>query len=188
MRGRTVAAAGRAAVSCFVVASVLIGCTATLPHNPPPDDLYEQVQVPGLPSVRYWGDVAPDDLDHRIAVRSQRLRERFADNIAAGDPIRFSYLALSGGGANGAFGAGLLNGWGKTGRRPEFEAVTGISTGALIAPYAFLGPDYEEELREVYTTIGTDDILIVRFFQALCGALSVGDSTPLRRTIARYMT
>lgn len=50
------------------------------------------------------------------------------------------YLAISGGGDNGAYGAGLLNGWTATGKRPEFKLVTGVSTGALIAPFAFLGP------------------------------------------------
>ena len=62
------------------------------------------------------------------------------------------YLAVSGGGDNGAFGAGLLNGWSETGTRPEFKMVTGVSTGALIAPFAFLGPSYDAALREVYTT------------------------------------
>ena len=67
-------------------------------------------------------------------------------------------LALSGGGANGAFGAGLLNGWTAAGTRPVFKLVTGISTGALIAPFAFLGPAYDATLREFYTTISTKDI------------------------------
>ena len=62
------------------------------------------------------------------------------------------YLAVSGGGDNGAFGAGLLNGWTETGTRPEFKMVTGVSTGALVAPFAFLGPSYDAALREVYTT------------------------------------
>ena len=60
-----------------------------------------------------------------------------------------NYLAISGGGANGAYGAGLLYGWSETGDRPEFSMVTGISTGALSAPFAFLGSDYDEKLKEV---------------------------------------
>ena len=57
------------------------------------------------------------------------------------------YLAISGGGANGAYGAGVLKGWSDTGTRPEFTIVTGISTGALTAPFAFLGPDYDNQLK-----------------------------------------
>src|SRR5258708_16277296 len=62
-----------------------------------------------------------------------------------------SYLALSGGGADGAYGAGVLNGWTAAGTRPKFSAVSGVSTGALIAPFAFLGPGYDATLREIYT-------------------------------------
>jgi hypothetical protein len=70
-----------------------------------------------------------------------------------------NYLALSGGGANGAFGAGLLTGWTKAGTRPEFTAVTGISTGALSAPFAFLGPAWDHRLKQVYTTYSTKDLV-----------------------------
>ena len=58
---------------------------------------------------------------------------------------------MSGGGANGAFGAGFLCGWSQAGTRPDFKLVTGISTGALIAPFAYLGSDFDEQLEEVFT-------------------------------------
>ena len=64
---------------------------------------------------------------------------------------RFSYLALSGGGGDGAYGAGILNGWSASGQRPSFSVVSGVSTGAIIAPFAFLGPSYDSSLREIYT-------------------------------------
>ncbi len=67
-----------------------------------------------------------------------------------------SFLALSGGGDKGAFGAGLLNGWSATGQRPAFKLVTGISTGALIAPFAFLGPTYDAKLKTFYTNSSRD--------------------------------
>ena len=75
-------------------------------------------------------------------------------------PVR--YLAVSGGGDNGAFGAGLMNGWTKTGTRPEFKMVTGVSTGSLIAPFAFLGPNYDAALREVYTTMTAEKVYRAR--------------------------
>jgi predicted acylesterase/phospholipase RssA len=67
-----------------------------------------------------------------------------------------NYLVISGGGGDGAYGAGLLTGWTEAGTRPEFQIVTGISTGALIAPFAFLGPEYDPVLREVYTQFSTE--------------------------------
>ncbi|KQY35792.1 patatin [Caulobacter sp. Root487D2Y] len=63
----------------------------------------------------------------------------------------FDVLALSGGGSNGAYGAGVLAGWTKRGERPEFDIVTGVSTGALTAPFAFLGPSWDDRLTEAYT-------------------------------------
>ena len=65
--------------------------------------------------------------------------------------VHYAHLALSGGGANDAFGAGFLNGWSGTGTRPVFKVVTGVSTGALMAPFAFIGREYDVALKEFYT-------------------------------------
>jgi predicted acylesterase/phospholipase RssA len=98
-----------------------------------------------------------------------------------------NYLAISGGGANGAFGAGLLVGWTHAGNRPMFQMVTGISTGALIAPFAYLGADYDPVLKEVYTTITTKDIIRERPLLKILGADAVADSTPLLMLIQRHV-
>ena len=98
-----------------------------------------------------------------------------------------NYLAISGGGANRAFGAGLLIGWTATGDRPEFTMVTGVSTGALTAPFAFLGPEYDDEMREVYTTTTTEDIAKKRNLFAAAFGDSVTDTAPLRALIAKYI-
>jgi predicted acylesterase/phospholipase RssA len=97
------------------------------------------------------------------------------------------YLAISGGGDNGAFGAGFLNGWTAAGTRPEFKAVTGVSTGALIAPFAFLGPKYDYVLEKVYTTSSQRDIFKKRGL--LKGVLGDGmaDTRPLANLIASYV-
>ena len=98
-----------------------------------------------------------------------------------------SYLALSGGGADGAYGAGVLNGWTASGTRPEFSTVSGVSTGALIAPFAFLGPAYDATLREIYTSgiagslVDSPNILNAIFGSGLFG------NTRLRDLIARYV-
>jgi hypothetical protein len=96
------------------------------------------------------------------------------------------FLAVSGGGDNGAFSAGLLNGWSETGTRPEFKMVTGVSTGALVAPFAFLGPGYDAALREVYTTMTPESIYRTRGLSAALFDDAMADTTPLANVIARY--
>lgn len=89
------------------------------------------------------------------------------------------------GGTNGAFGAGLLKGWSESGTRPEMTIVTGISTGALIAPFAFLGSDYDDELEQLYTSLSTKDLIKER---TLIGGLlsdAMTDTQPLR-DLLRY--
>jgi Patatin-like phospholipase len=90
----------------------------------------------------------PAMLQEAILARSRESSSQSAAN----------YLALSGGSDNGAFGAGVLGGWTILGTRPTFKLLTGVSTGALIAPFAFLGPAYDPELRAVYTEISPEDV------------------------------
>ena len=107
------------------------------------------------------------------------------------DSNDYSLLALSGGGASGAFGAGVLCGWTKTETRPKFQVVTGISTGALIAPLAFIGPECDEELKQIYTTIKPKDIFNVNGLFGVLGILygeSYADTKPLSLLIAKTMT
>ena len=98
------------------------------------------------------------------------------------------FLAISGGGDNGAYGAGFLNGWTASGKRPEFKVVTGVSTGALIAPFAFLGPKYDYVLEKVYTQTSQKDIFKKRGM--IKGALfgdAMADTRPLANVIASYV-
>src|SRR6202165_4736568 len=98
-----------------------------------------------------------------------------------------SYLALSGGGADGAYVAGVLNGWTAAGTRPEFSVVSGVSTGALIAPFAFLGPAYDATLRDVYTSGVAESLLETpSIVHALFGSGLFGN-THLRELVARYI-
>lgn len=98
------------------------------------------------------------------------------------------FLAISGGGDNGAYGAGFLNGWTAAGTRPQFKAVTGISTGALIAPFAFLGPKYDYVLQRVYTTTAQKDIFKKRGLKSLLFGDAMADTTPLAKVISSYVT
>ena len=93
-------------------------------------------------------------------------------------------LVLSGGGVNGAYTAGVLKGWTASGNRPQFDVVTGISTGALIAPYAFLGPEYDAELEQLYTSMRQENVLCPH----LLLLDSLASSDPLEKQIAAHAT
>jgi predicted acylesterase/phospholipase RssA len=97
-------------------------------------------------------------------------------------------LVLSGGGMNGAYTAGVLKGWTASGSRPRFDVVTGISTGALIAPFALLGPAYDDALERAYTMVRDRDIFRKRWLLTLPWAESLADSVPLRKHIEAEIT
>jgi len=120
-----------------------------------------------------------------------RIAEKLRESRKPADgklPPKRSILAVSGGGSFGAYSAGILCAWSESGTRPEFDVVTGISTGALIAPLAFLGPAYDCQLKTFYTTLTNDDIYKKhRPIKALV-ADSFADNTPLRGQIEKTMT
>lgn len=97
-------------------------------------------------------------------------------------------LALSGGADEGAYGAGLLTGWSQSGKRPDFTIVTGVSTGALIAPFAFLGPSEDATISHLYTSISAKDVYHARFPLAIPGSTSAASTKPLARLIANAVT
>ncbi|NQW53499.1 MAG: patatin-like phospholipase family protein, partial [Rhodospirillales bacterium] len=141
----------------------------------------------GIANVRFYadGDASP------MVQEGQRSfeREQAALKAAGTSTTRLppaSYLAMSGGGDNGAFGAGLMKGWTESGTRPEFKMVTGVSTGALIAPFAFLGPDYDATLHEVYTTMTPEKVYRLRGLMAALYDDAMADTGPLAEVIASY--
>jgi hypothetical protein len=100
----------------------------------------------------------------------------------------YSILVLSGGGSSGAYGAGFLTGWSKAGTRPDFKIVTGVSTGSLQSTFAFLGPEYDDELTEVFTLYSTDEIYTKRSLLGAALGESAWDTAPLKELIDRYIT
>ena len=169
----------------FWVSAVLVACASTPARNPVPAELTSQVGIEGIPDARFWGDEWPKFSMERFETYTDADFRKHFKGIY-GKP--HNYLAISGGGPNGAFGAGLFVGWTESGTRPEFTMVTGISTGALTAPFAFLGSDYDDTLKEVYTTTSTKDILKERnIFSAIFGD-SMTDTTPLKALIAKHVT
>lgn len=138
--------------------------------------------------LRVWGDVfSPQKTDAIVANRVEALRRVHGAQIAQGRSIDSAMLALSGGGSDGAFGAGLLAGWSARGDRPEFQVVTGVSTGAIIGLFAYLGPDYDPILRELYTEHETSDLLTPAIFTGLLRGAALTDTSGFRRLIERYV-
>ncbi len=193
MPGRGKPIVGRVrSVASFAIAGLLsllvAACAAGLPRDILPEKLANGAEVAGFADVRSWGDGQSPALAASLAARLGELKSsgRFAATDGA-KPIDVSYLALSGGGGDGAYGAGLLAGWTAAGTRPEFEMVTGVSTGALIAPFAFLGPAYDHQLKDVYTTIETKDIVSLNVVSGILGGDAIADSSPLAAQIARFV-
>jgi len=171
----------------LVAAAMLLPGCGSLPRNAVPVELSQVATVPYLPDVRASARQANATLARDLAASFGQESE--ADFPPAADgSVRYAHLALSGGGASGAFGAGFLNGWTSTGTRPVFKIVTGVSTGALMAPFAFLGSAYDDALREFYTTTRTRDIFLLG---SLLGRLLTGeaiaDTGPLVSLIERHV-
>jgi predicted acylesterase/phospholipase RssA len=170
--------------ACAVLTAILTACAAVkIDHVSVPADLVEQASVPNFETTRTWADeFSPAFLE----TAKLRLAQAQISGIAR-KPDQ-TVLALSGGGSDGAFGAGILSGWTDRGDRPEFEVVSGVSTGAIIAPFAFLGSDYDDELENFYTTITTKDILRKSFIGGLIGGgASLTNSDPLAGIIANVI-
>ena len=167
----------------------LVVCTLTacgiLPRNAVPTGLIDRAVVPGLPDVRApAGRPSPAMMRDLVESFTQESPELSAPD--AEGRVRYAHLALSGGGPNGAFGAGFLSGWTAMGTRPTFKIVTGVSTGALIAPFAMLGPRYDATLREFYTTTASRGIFrALSIVPQLLGGESLAETGPLRRLIAQ---
>ncbi len=165
------------------VAVVISGCIVVPERNAVPESLVDEAAVTGFEKeVRYWGDEAPPYSTAWTTLSDEEIERRFSGIIGR----EHNYLALSGGGSNGAFGAGLLVGWTAHGDRPEFTIVTGISTGALIAPFAFLGSKYDDELKKAYTETTTADIVEKRGILAMFRKDAAADTTPFRETLAEF--
>lgn len=166
------------------------GCAAmqTMERKAPPSlAVAESATIPDLIGVRSWGDFVPNDPVReynrlfpglpQIGQTARRVDGRPVINV----------LALSGGGPDGAFGAGLLSGWTARGNRPEFQFVTGISAGALIAPFAYLGPAHDDQMREIWTQYETSELITAQLLPGLLGGSSLADTAPLAALIAKYV-
>jgi len=172
------------------LAIILQGCSIPTRHAAVPLGMEDQAQVPGFTDIRYRIGYGKDTM--AMAKEGVELYKREQAQLAAsGKNDRLPpaiFLSISGGGDNGAFGAGLLCGWTAAGDRPEFKLVTGISTGALIAPFAFLGSSYDAQLKKFYTTTSQTDILKKRSILAAFYDDALADNEPLWRLVEKAVT
>lgn len=191
MRGRLRPALGPGLLLILLLA-VLVGCAGKhCPIGRVGRFGGEQRPIEELRAATGWYD-----LDAQAAIRNtipnedllawaNRLR---AESKPAVPNVPKNILILSGGGVFGAYCAGVLSGWTEAGTRPEFDVVTGISTGALVACFAFLGPEFDSELRRYYTTVRDEDIFIRRRLIPSLLSESLADSKPLSCLIENAIT
>lgn len=166
---------------CLIISSVAY---AGIPErNPLPEHLGDKAEIPGIENARNWADEIPPETEEWLTLSDKQLKDNYPSTYGA----QHNYLAISGGGQNGAFGAGLLYGWTESGTRPEFTMVTGVSTGALLAPFAFLGPAYDHQIKEVYTSHSTKDIVEQSIVMGSLFGDSVSNSKPLKKRIEKYI-
>ena len=172
----------------FGGAGLGLAACASPPRGPAvPFARTRDAKVLGLPNERFFFPWDGDAFRTEVLAAQVRAR-RIQGPPTPGRERTIEMLAISGGGEDGAFGAGLLNGWTEAGNRPTFSLVTGVSTGALTAPFAFLGPRYDASLKSVYTDITPKDVLEPRYL--LNAALfedALADNAPLFGTISKHL-
>lgn len=168
-----------------IILAVLLaqGCAVLPDRNPLPVEYKNEASVLGSHDLRFWGD---ESIAIATELPSDPTLEELQEALPGLVRQKLNILAISGGGENGAFAAGLLNGWTKTGTRPEFNIVTGVSTGALIAPYAYLGPSYDSVLEHFYTQYSTENLIERRGWLRSLRTDASFDTYGLRSVISEF--
>jgi len=183
-RGRFSPWIGACLAAVFLLTAAACSSPERLPAVPTADTA--KAFPLGLANARFFPVKEKAELLAEFEQAIQRQRQTLGVGPEAQLPTAY-LLAISGGGDNGAFGSGVLVGWTEAGDRPEFELVTGVSTGALLAPFAFLGPAYDKQLRDVYTTVSADDIFSERWLLNGIFNDAMSDTTPLWELISGYV-
>jgi predicted acylesterase/phospholipase RssA len=175
------------AIALLVFAVCGAGCASLSPRDAVPEKFAAEAELTGMPNVRVWGDASAESIAALVKAENPRrgtLTEAHRRSWQQ-SPV-LNIIAISGGGENGAFGAGLLIGWSDARTRPDFDIVTGISAGALIAPFVYLGRSKNAELKELFTKYRRSDIYDPGIMTPLFGSALV-DSSPLETLIANYV-
>ena len=173
--------------AAVLVALAVSGCGMIMPRVALPLTINQAVIIEGYEDIRARGDVVTPRIAAVIDRQYQQILAAPAGSGAGARTQSADFLAISGGGSDGAFGAGYLNGWTAAGTRPTFEVVTGVSTGALAAPFAFLGKDYDRALKRIYTQITDKDLYTSNGIFGVAGE-SLLDTKPMRAFIEAELT
>jgi predicted acylesterase/phospholipase RssA len=178
----------RSLLAAILLPLLLVACAGPIRLNAVPEERTIEATIPGIPGARFWVDKESEPFLQEAlrSLEKEKLHLAASGHVGPLPPV--SFLAVSGGGDNGAFGAGLLKGWMEHGDRPIFKGVTGVSTGALIAPLAFLGPEYDDTLTEAYTAITQADIFESRGLLTGLFSDALADTLPMSKLIERYVT
>jgi len=185
--------ATKSILSIIIIAALLVAgwlylvkgyISMKIRHAVPPQLTYN-ARIPGIKDVRVIIDpirLIKRENTYDIMYKSALSKPKFSNP-------EINALSISGGGANGAYGAGILCGWTKAGDRPVFDVVTGVSTGALIAPAAFAGTSYDSLIKDIYTNISDADIMKQNFIDFLLeGRPSILDTQPLRNVLKKAVS
>lgn len=179
----------------IIILSLLVSaCAQRIKHTPLTPEQYNAIEFsdPGG-SDRWWGDTAPPKLEESLKKSAVILKQQFpraaiSHHENTSNPPKYESLIISGGGADGAFGAGILVGWTKSGKRPQFELVTGTSTGAIIAPFAFLGEKYDDILYDIYAKLTREKVYESRLLNGMLGGSAIADTSSLRAQLEKHIT
>ena len=179
---------------CLIVVIFLSSCSVNRNYSSVPNEYLDQVVINGYPKkIRFWADEIPKYGEVAIKERIRQYKEENQKEFEeTGQYPELHYLAISGGGDAGAFGAGVLNGWTFSEKRKSFAIVTGVSTGAIIAPFAFLGPEYDELIKRSYLESSTDTILKQNIWTVLSGLIgksaSISDASLFKKKLNELIT
>jgi len=161
---------------------LLLGACSSILRNPVPEHVHLETTVLGRDDLRFWGDRS--EFDRKAYHRDPDALRASATGIVG---TEHNYLAISGGGADGAYGAGVLVGWSELGTRPPFTMVTGVSTGALTAPFVYLGEQYDEDLQMLSTPLDSSRIFLRRSLISILRGDSIADNAPLLSMLKTYI-
>jgi len=168
---------------------IFVGCSAK-PRNAVPAAFAYEAVIPGMPGVRTWGGMADPAFQQDIADSIAQVAR--AGNSGTVDAEGYvNLLAISGGSSDGAYGVGLMAGWSKCTQhpRPKFKIVTGVSTGALTAPFFFAGPEWDPVISKLYTTVAAQDIYRRRnIMEVLFNPEAITSTEPLAKKLEEYIT
>ena len=171
-------------LSTVSILLTLIICTscAKSTRTALPINYADKATVSGIEQVRDWGETHSSYFQDDIIKSHKQFKEYYPEKFNNPDST-IDVLAISGGGSKGAYGIGILKGWSDSGNIPTFKLVTGISTGALIAPYAFLGGEYLDIVAEFYTNVSDEDIYTKKTLRNIIKSDSAASSVPLQALI-----